>query len=174
MDSGYAATGLRGYGATGLRDYVATRLRGYAVTRLRGYAATRLRGYVATRLTLTVTLTSTLTPTLTLTQTVILTVTQAQISGVRGYVATVIASKWPGILQLSPSGVPNDDDDDDNNNNNNNNIVFSLFSLPSPLGITRFYCTLASLFVFSLARSLQLILEISATYRLVSYLLADN
>ena len=36
------------------------------------------------------------------------------------------------------------------------------------------YFTLYSLAVFSLARSLQLILEISATYRLGSYLLADN
>ena len=36
------------------------------------------------------------------------------------------------------------------------------------------YYTLYSLSVFSLAKSLQLILEISATYRLVSYLLADN
>ena len=37
-----------------------------------------------------------------------------------------------------------------------------------------YYYTLYSLTVFSLAKSLQLILEISATYRLVSYLLADN
>ena len=36
------------------------------------------------------------------------------------------------------------------------------------------YYTLYSLSVFSLAKSLQLILEISTTYRLVSYLLADN
>ena len=38
------------------------------------------------------------------------------------------------------------------------------------------YCTCAlySLSLFSLAESLELILEISATYRLVSYLLADN
>ena len=36
------------------------------------------------------------------------------------------------------------------------------------------YYTLYSLSVFSLAESLQLILEISATYRLGSYLLADN
>ena len=34
--------------------------------------------------------------------------------------------------------------------------------------------TMYSLSVFSLAKILQLILEISATYRLVSYLLADN
>ena len=37
-----------------------------------------------------------------------------------------------------------------------------------------YYYTLYSLPVFSLAKSLQLILEISDTYRLVSYLLADN
>ena len=36
------------------------------------------------------------------------------------------------------------------------------------------YHSLYSLSVFSLAKSLRLILEISATYRLVSYLLADN
>ena len=36
------------------------------------------------------------------------------------------------------------------------------------------YYTLYSLSVFSLAESLQLTLEISATYRLVGYLLADN
>ena len=36
------------------------------------------------------------------------------------------------------------------------------------------YYTLYSLSVFSLAKSLRLILEISATCRLVSYLLADN
>ena len=36
------------------------------------------------------------------------------------------------------------------------------------------YYTMYSLSVFSLAKILQLILEISATYRLVSYLLADN
>ena len=36
------------------------------------------------------------------------------------------------------------------------------------------YCTLYSLPVFSLAKSLQLILEINATYRLVCYLLVDN
>ena len=36
-----------------------------------------------------------------------------------------------------------------------------------------YYYTLYSLSVFSLAKSQQLILEISATYRLVSYLLAD-
>ena len=36
------------------------------------------------------------------------------------------------------------------------------------------YYTLYSLSVFSLAKSLQLILEISTTYRLVSYLLGDN
>ena len=36
------------------------------------------------------------------------------------------------------------------------------------------YYTLHSLSVFSLAKSLQLILEISTPYRLVSYLLADN
>ena len=35
-------------------------------------------------------------------------------------------------------------------------------------------CTLYSLSLFSLAESLELSLEISATYRLVSYLLADN
>ena len=37
-----------------------------------------------------------------------------------------------------------------------------------------YYYTLYSLSVFSLGKSLQLILEISANYRLVSYLLADN
>ena len=37
-----------------------------------------------------------------------------------------------------------------------------------------YYDTLYSLSAFSLAKSLQLILEISAAYRLVSYLLADN
>ena len=40
-----------------------------------------------------------------------------------------------------------------------------------------YYYTLRSLSVFSLARSLELILKISATYRLVNYslyLLADN
>ena len=36
------------------------------------------------------------------------------------------------------------------------------------------YYTLNSLSIFSLVKSLQLILEISATYRLVNYLLADN
>ena len=36
------------------------------------------------------------------------------------------------------------------------------------------YYTFYSLYVFSLAKSLQLILEISAIYRLVSYLVADN
>ena len=36
------------------------------------------------------------------------------------------------------------------------------------------YYTLYSLSVFSLAKSLRLILEISTTYGLVSYLLADN
>ena len=37
-----------------------------------------------------------------------------------------------------------------------------------------YYYTLYSLPVFSSAKSLQLILEISATYRFISYLLADN
>ena len=37
-----------------------------------------------------------------------------------------------------------------------------------------YYYTLYSLSVFSLAKSLQLILEISTTCKLVSYLLADN
>ena len=37
-----------------------------------------------------------------------------------------------------------------------------------------YYYTLYSQSVFSLGKSLQLILEISANYRLVSYLLADN
>ena len=37
-----------------------------------------------------------------------------------------------------------------------------------------YYYTLYSLSVFSLSKSLHLILEISANYRLVSYLLADN
>ena len=36
------------------------------------------------------------------------------------------------------------------------------------------YRTLYSLSVFLLAKTLQLILEISATFRLVSYLLSDN
>ena len=36
------------------------------------------------------------------------------------------------------------------------------------------YHTLYSLSVFLLAKTLQLILEISATFRLVSYLLSDN
>ena len=36
------------------------------------------------------------------------------------------------------------------------------------------YYTLYSLSVFSLAKGVQLILEISATYRLVSYLVAGN
>ena len=89
MDSGYAATGLRDYVAKGLRGNVATRL---ILT-------------LTLTPTLTLTLTLILTPTLTLTLTVILTVTQTQPRGVRIYVATrtVIASKWPGILQLSPS-----------------------------------------------------------------------
>ena len=39
---------------------------------------------------------------------------------------------------------------------------------------TIYYYTLNSLAVFSLAKSLQLILETSATYRFVSYLPADN
>ena len=47
------------------------------------------------------------------------------------------------------------------------------YQLPRCL-ISRYYYTLLSLSVFLLAKSLQLILEISATYRLVSYLLADN
>ena len=42
------------------------------------------------------------------------------------------------------------------------------------LSVMSHYYTLYSLSVFSLAKSLRLILEISATYRLVSYLLADN
>ena len=37
-----------------------------------------------------------------------------------------------------------------------------------------YYYTLYSLSVFSLAKNLQLILEISTTCKLVSYLLADN
>ena len=37
-----------------------------------------------------------------------------------------------------------------------------------------FYYTLYSLSVFSMAKSLQLILEISVTYRLASYLPANN
>ena len=45
-------------------------------------------------------------------------------------------------------------------------MIFSLVIL--------YYYTLYSLSVFSLAKSLQLILEISANYRLVSYLLGDN
>ena len=40
--------------------------------------------------------------------------------------------------------------------------------------LTIYYYTLNSLSVFSLAKSLQLILETSATYRFVSYLVADN
>ena len=40
--------------------------------------------------------------------------------------------------------------------------------------LTIYYYTLNSLSVFSLATSLKLILETSATYRFVSYLLADN
>ena len=42
------------------------------------------------------------------------------------------------------------------------------------LSVMSHYYTLYSLSVFSLAKSLQLILEITATYRLVSYLVADN
>ena len=42
------------------------------------------------------------------------------------------------------------------------------------LKIFYYYYTLYSLSVFSLTKSLQLILEISTTYKLVSYLLADN
>ena len=45
-------------------------------------------------------------------------------------------------------------------------MIFSLVIL--------YYYTLYSLSVFSLAKSLQLILEISANYKLVSYLLGDN
>ena len=46
--------------------------------------------------------------------------------------------------------------------------------LPRRLGTTVYYYTLYSQSVFSLAKNLQLILEISATHRLVSYLIADN
>jgi len=42
------------------------------------------------------------------------------------------------------------------------------------LSLVLYYYTLYSFSVFSLAKSLQIILEISATYRLASYLLADN
>ena len=37
-----------------------------------------------------------------------------------------------------------------------------------------YYYTLYSISVFSLTKSLQLFLEITATYRLISYLLADS
>ena len=41
-------------------------------------------------------------------------------------------------------------------------------------GINKYYYTLYSKSVFSLAKNLQLILKISATHSLVSYLIADN
>ena len=50
--------------------------------------------------------------------------------------------------------------------------LFPNWTTCSPITYT--YYTLYSLSVFSLAKSLQLIVEISTTYRLVSYLLADN
>ena len=46
---------------------------------------------------------------------------------------------------------------------------------PQSLTPDKFHCyTFYSVSIFSLAKSLQLILEISATHRLVSYLLVDN
>ena len=52
-----------------------------------------------------------------------------------------------------------------------------MYELVTKLGLgrtdNRFYYTLYSLSVFSVAKSLQLILETKATYRLISYLLAD-
>jgi len=52
----------------------------------------------------------------------------------------------------------------------NVHLLFTLIESP----LKYHYYTLYSLSVFSLAKILQLILEMSATYRLVSYPLADN
>ena len=53
-----------------------------------------------------------------------------------------------------------------------------MYELVTKLGLRRtdncFYYTLYSLSVFSLAKSPQLIFETRATYKLISYLLANN
>ena len=52
--------------------------------------------------------------------------------------------------------------------------ILVTLKIVTKLVVIFYYCTLYSLSVFSLAKSLQLILEINTTYRFVSYLLVDN